>query len=557
MGARGLPEGRYLSCTTFLHPDAGGQTRALLMRNAAFHEEAGICPEILSFMPAGDFPQRRRLLRERGLLHPELTVRNIFDHYREHPWRSLRSTGRGLTDLSRHQVDEELRADGSPWRVSYRDPTARARVHDYLRADGTTYLRTRSYRVGVPRTWHTPLLAVNPDGEVAGSFATPAEWSRHWVGDLLHEDEPAFVFIDARALVLHLAPLREPNVHLLYVMHNMHLQPPRRWDSATVGSYGAILNRAADLDALVTLTERQREDIAQRVGATSNLFVVPNPVHVPEPPPEVTRDPRQVAVVARLEPQKRVRDAVRVFARVVAAVPDARLEVFGTGREEPLLRDVVRRRGLSESVTLRGFDPHARDALWRSSALLLTSAFEGYPLTTLESMSRGCPVVSYDVKYGPREQITDGVDGFLVPDGDLDAAADRVVELLGSPDLVARMSAAAVAEAHRHGIDRFLEDWAHVLHTVVEQKPRRTDLSRLRHRVREYAAQDGQLGGQPGELRVTVTVRGPIRATTALRTARVELALVDETTGEVRDLPAEVQRDWRGLRVTSTCPEPS
>ena len=47
----------------------------------------------------------------------------------------------------------------------------------------------------------------------------------------------------------------------------------------------------------------------------------------------------------------------------------------------------------------------------------MTSSFEGYPLSTLESMSRGCPVVSYDIKYGPREQITDGVDGFLVPRG--------------------------------------------------------------------------------------------------------------------------------------------
>ena len=73
----------------------------------------------------------------------------------------------------------------------------------------------------------------------------------------------------------------------------------------------------------------------------------------------------------------------------------------------------------------------------------MTSSFEGYPLSTLESMSRGCPVVSYDIKYGPREQISDGVEGFLVPAGDVELLAQRVIELLRSPELVRRMSAAA------------------------------------------------------------------------------------------------------------------
>ena len=92
---------------------------------------------------------------------------------------------------------------------------------------------------------------------------------------------------------------------------------------------------------------------------------------------------------------------------------------------------------------LRGYDPHAREALWNASAFLMTSEYEGYPLSTLEAMSQGCPVVSYDIRYGPREQIADGVDGFVVPEGDEAALAERVVELLRSPELVRRMSAAA------------------------------------------------------------------------------------------------------------------
>jgi poly(glycerol-phosphate) alpha-glucosyltransferase len=63
---------------------------------------------------------------------------------------------------------------------------------------------------------------------------------------------------------------------------------------------------------------------------------------------------------------------------VVAAVPDARLDIYGSGRGESALRRTIRDRGLSDSITLRGFDPEAREALWRSSALMLTSAYETY-----------------------------------------------------------------------------------------------------------------------------------------------------------------------------------
>ena len=80
----------------------------------------------------------------------------------------------------------------------------------------------------------------------------------------------------------------------------------------------------------------------------------------------------------------------------------------------------------------------------------MTSAFEGYPLASLESLSRGCPVVSYDIKYGPQEQITDGVDGFLVPNGDERTMADRIIALIDNPELVRSLSVAALNKAAQH-----------------------------------------------------------------------------------------------------------
>jgi poly(glycerol-phosphate) alpha-glucosyltransferase len=562
-----FPAGRYLSCTSFLHPDAGGQTRAFLLRNATLARRTGLAPDIVSFVPARDFPQRHEALVERGLVSAETTVRNICEHYREHPWPDALPTGEGLADLRRYRVRVAMRPDGTPWRATYRLPATAGedagsgsgplRVHDYLRADGTPFLRTPAFRVGGSALPTLPLQAVGPTGEVVGRFASPGHWFRQWVrelagpaqgsaGPLPGSAERTFVFMDSRTLVPPLAELSAEGFHLIYLMHNIHLLPPRRWDSPAAPAYRRVLQHVGDLDALVTLTERQRGDLAQRVGGRSNLFVVPNPVDPRTPPPDARRDPHLVAVLARLEPQKQVEQAVQVFARVHARMPQARLEIYGGGSQQRLVRGTIRRLGLQKAVRLRGWDPRARDVLWRASALLSTSAYEGYPLSILESLSQGCPVDAYDVTYGPRAQIAAGRDGFVVPAGDVEAAADRVLSLLQSPERVEAMGRAGRESAARHGTGSFLDTWAGVLREVVAAKPRRVDLGQVALHVDRLAVR-----GQEVRLAVRLTPE-PAGAGVppAWEHARLELDWVDRRDGAVTAVPVQVRRDAAGLQVS-------
>src|SRR5215213_8755802 len=381
MPANGLPQGRYLSCAFRVSLDAGGQTRAMLMRNRIL-AAAGVRPDVLVLGAAPDHDARRAVLLERGLLADGVGLLNIYEHARDRHWGEPAPTGATLVDLSAHCVREETGADGEPWRRTYRGPGERYATYDYLRADGSPYLRIPAFGLAAGSRGHGLVQQVGADGQVLGEFKTAGQWFRRWIRELAEGQQRTFVFIDSR-------------------------------------------------------------------------HVVPQPV----PAEPLARDPARVAIVARLEAQKGLGDAIAAFAGVVEAVPAARLDIYGEGSRRDRLQAEIARLGLDGHVTLRGFDPEAREVLWRSSAFLMTSSFEGYPLATLESMSRGCPVVSYDIKYGPREQITDGVDGFLVPRGDVARLADRIIELLRSPELVARMGAAARATAERHDAGGFLEDW--------------------------------------------------------------------------------------------------
>lgn len=537
-----LPEGRYLSCAFGVDADSMGQTRALLMRNRFLASEAGVRPTVLAFGAAPDYDERRRVLLERGLLSEHVSLLNIYDHYREHGWGDA-GPGGELEDLSARRVAEEERPDGTPWRIGYRLPEGRL-VHDYLRPDGTPYLRVPQFSVGEKAGPSTAVQPIGRDGAPVGEPGPVGQWFRRFIRDLA--GERTFVFLDSRWLVPYVVPLRKRGIHLLYQMHNMHLEPPRRWDSGMNQAYRRVLARIDGMDALVNLTERQSEDIAARRGRTTNMFVVPNPVDVPPlPDPLPERDPHLVVTMARLETQKRLMHAISAFGRVVEAVPEARLDIYGEGSQRAKLEAAIERSGLTGSVTLRGYDPHAREALWRASAFVMTSEYEGYPLSTLEAMSQGCPVVSYDIRYGPREQIADGADGFVVPEGDEAALAERVVELLRSPELVQRMSAAARERVSRFGPAEFVGRWGQVIRAVVELERRRTRIDAAAFELTRLRTRRGAL-----QVRGVLRVEGRGRR----KDARIRLDAVHEESGEAVELPLEVEQVDGGFGVEAKIP---
>ena len=66
--------------------------------------------------------------------------------------------------------------------------------------------------------------------------------------------------------------------------------------------------------------------------------------------------------------------------------------------------------------------------------ILLTSLYEGFALVIQESIANGTPVISYDIKYGPRDMIQDGVNGYLVEDGNIDQLAECIHKYLSKSD---------------------------------------------------------------------------------------------------------------------------
>lgn len=134
--------------------------------------------------------------------------------------------------------------------------------------------------------------------------------------------------------------------------------------------------------------------------------------------------------VGRISKEKRPKDALRIFASVRRRLQNAQMVIVGDG-DEKIKEDLisfVRNEGLEDCVSFEGFQSDVAPYYRNATALLSTSEFEGQPLTLLEAASCGLPIVLYEMPYLSFCSECEG--WHSAPQGDVESAADSVVELL-------------------------------------------------------------------------------------------------------------------------------
>lgn len=164
---------------------------------------------------------------------------------------------------------------------------------------------------------------------------------------------------------------------------------------------------------------------------------------VPLARPEGVRAPARIAFVGRLTRDKGAYDLVEAAALLRARQPVVRLELAGDGDADALVRR-ARELGISDRVLVRGWcHPQERTRLLaRATLFALPSHVEALPMSLLEAMASGCPVVASRVGGIP-DVIEDGANGLLVGPGDPVALAAAIAKVLGDPELAERLGRGA------------------------------------------------------------------------------------------------------------------
>jgi glycosyltransferase involved in cell wall biosynthesis len=262
------------------------------------------------------------------------------------------------------------------------------------------------------------------------------------------------------ALNLIAARLAAPGVSVVAQEHmNMRSHRP--------GLLEDIRRQYPRLSALAVLTEDDRDDYADLMGpAPVRLVRIPNGVSVLDggmPNPEA----RVVVAMGRLNTQKGFDLLISAWQQVAAACPGWQLRIYGSGPMRPTLEAMILERHLYGSAFLMGSTRHAGAALASGSVFALSSRFEGFGMVIIEAMSKGLPVVSFDCPRGPSEIISHGSDGLLVPNGDVDALASALLQIIDDPELGRRMGITALSTARRYDRGEIAARWREVLAEVI------------------------------------------------------------------------------------------
>ncbi len=195
-------------------------------------------------------------------------------------------------------------------------------------------------------------------------------------------------------------------------------------------------------DAIVAVSRGVADDLAQTIKIRRDrIQVIYNPIVTPEMFEKSAAaldhawfkngEPPVVLAVGRLTGQKGFDVLLQAFARV-RKNHSARLLILGEGEERPGLERLVKDLGLEEAVSLPGFVSNPYAYMAQAAVFVLSSRWEGLPTVMVEALSLGTPIVATDCPSGPREILSDGKYGRLVPVEDPFALAAAIEATLTS-----------------------------------------------------------------------------------------------------------------------------
>lgn len=237
------------------------------------------------------------------------------------------------------------------------------------------------------------------------------------------------------------------------------------------GWFGRFNQRVAAwwADKIVTLTKQDMEEHIRKFHLKPsrldyNYNCIDNALL--ERRPQYDSSSTKILSVGRFDAVKAYPLLVDVAARVLPKHPNWQWHIYGDGEEMEVVRKKIEALHLTGQVILKGA-VKTMDKFYPQYAIMtLTSYHEGLPMVLLEAKANSLPIVSFDCATGPREIVRDGVDGYLVPVGDVEGMAERIERLVGDEELRRSFSENSLQNIDPFSQEVVIEKWKDILESV-------------------------------------------------------------------------------------------
>ena len=215
-----------------------------------------------------------------------------------------------------------------------------------------------------------------------------------------------------------------------------------------------LVRHLKQLDSFVALTKKDQEAWTE----LNNVSVIPNPVSFPSVKLSRQTEKRVIAV-GRYCHEKGYDHLLKAWAEVQHLCTDWRLDVYGDGDRTAFEKMLDDCRIDRSRCALNGRVSDVQSEFVRSSLAVCSSRFEGFGLAIVEAMACGLPVVSFDCPWGPRSIISDGEDGILVENGNVEQLVAAMVRLMREPEVRETMGKRASVNVQRFSMEAVAREW--------------------------------------------------------------------------------------------------
>lgn len=218
---------------------------------------------------------------------------------------------------------------------------------------------------------------------------------------------------------------------------------------------------------VLVMTQEAKNYFHQEIQ--KKCVVIPNPLRDDFPEPYTGQRRKTVINFCRLSRQKNLPLLIDAFAAFHRKHPDYRLEVYGQGELKEKLEQKIITMGLKDCASLLPFDPQLHQKIRDCAMFVSSSDWEGFGNSVLEALALGMPVISTDCDYGPRDLITDHVNGLLTPVGDAQALTGAMLEVAENPELAEALGRNAVKVREEYAPEKIGRQWLDLIEEVKKE----------------------------------------------------------------------------------------
>lgn len=255
-------------------------------------------------------------------------------------------------------------------------------------------------------------------------FKTEKDFFRYCFEHMIEEN--ATIINDARLLDKPMCEMDGTNLTKIAILHNTHLNSEDLNDIKS--SYQYIIEHAEDVDHIVALTHEQKKDLSKHIEEEEKISIIPHSI-APTMKQKNEKRSNKFVFIGRLTDVKQPDHLIEAYQLAREQLTSFTLDIYGEGPEKEKLEKLIKEYQLEDHIFLKGLTDDPESVFASAKASFLPSRYEGFGLVIMESLNNGCPIVAYDIKYGPRDLVKDKENGFLVKKNDIQALSEAMVQM--------------------------------------------------------------------------------------------------------------------------------